>query len=76
MRRFIEVVILERRSGREAYFSGKGFSRMYFVLFCLQVHEDESITEGLKCVWGGGGRGRGNRSVGAYKQQQFMVSSP
>ena len=51
---------------------------MYFVLFCLQVHEDESITEGLKCVWGGGGggRGRGNISVGAYKQQQFMVSSP
>ena len=34
--------------------------------------------EGLKCVWGGegGGRGRGNISVGAYKQQQFMVSSP
>lgn len=49
---------------------------MYFVLFCLQVHEDESITEGLKCVEGGGGRGRGNISVGAYKQQQFMVSSP
>ena len=50
---------------------------MFFVLFCLQVHEDESITEGLKCVWGvGGGRGRGNISVGAYKQQQFMVSSP
>ena len=24
----------------------------------------------------GGGRGRGNISVGAYKQQQFMVSSP
>ena len=43
---------------------------MYFVLFCLQVHEDESITEGLKCVGGGGGRGRGNVSVGAYKQQQ------
>ena len=76
MRRFIEVVILERRSGRGTYFSGKGFSRMYFVLFCLQVHEDESITEGLKFVWGGGGRGRGNRNVGAYKQQQFMVSSP
>ena len=34
--------------------------------------------EGLKCVWGGGGGGggRGNISVGAYKQQQFMVSSP
>ena len=40
---------------------------MCFVLFCLQVHEDESITEGLKCVcvcgcvcvWGGGGVGGG-----------------
>ena len=34
---------------------------MYFVLFCLQVYEDESITEGHKCVcvWGGGGGGRG-----------------
>ena len=36
---------------------------MCFVLFCLQVHEDESITEGLKCacvcvcVCGGGGGG-------------------
>ena len=28
---------------------------MCFVLFCLQVHEDESITEGLKCVCVGGG---------------------
>ena len=32
---------------------------MFFVLFCLQVHEDESITEGLKCVWGVGGGGEG-----------------
>ena len=57
MRRFIEVVILERRSERGAYFSGRGFNRMYFVLFCLQVYEYESITEGLKCVCvvGGGG---------------------
>ena len=30
---------------------------MCFVLFCLQVHEDESITEGLKCVCGGRGGG-------------------
>ena len=37
---------------------------MYFVLFCLQVHEDESITEGLKCVGGGGGGGEGK---GEYK---------
>ena len=32
---------------------------MYFVLFCLQVYEDESITEGHKCVCGGGGGGEG-----------------
>ena len=32
---------------------------MYFVLFCLQVHEGESITEGLKCVGGGRGEGKG-----------------
>ena len=32
---------------------------MYFVVFCLQVHEDESITEGLKCVGGGEGGGEG-----------------
>ena len=37
---------------------------MYFVLFCLQVHEDESITEGLKCVWGGGGEGKGEYKCG------------
>ena len=44
---------------------------MYFVLFCLQVYEDESITEGLKCVWvGGGGR---IISVSVY-MQQFIVS--
>ena len=38
---------------------------MYFVLFCLQVHENESITEGLKCV-GGGGEGEGE-GKGEYK---------
>ena len=52
---------------------------MYFVLFCLKVHEDESITEGLisECMGGGGGGGRGRRiiCVGAYKRQ-FKVSSP
>ena len=32
---------------------------MCFVLFCLQVHEDESITEGLKCGGGEGGGGGG-----------------
>ena len=37
---------------------------MYFVLFCLQVHEDESITEGLKCVWGGGGERTGEYKCG------------
>ena len=46
-----------------------GFSRMCFVLFCLQVHEDASITEGLKCVCVGGGEGRGIISVGVYMQQ-------
>ena len=49
------MVISERRSERGAYFSGRGFSRTYFVLFCLQVYEYESITEGLKCVCVGGG---------------------
>ena len=54
---------------------------MYFALFCLQVYEYESMTEGLKCECvcvGGGGRGgrKGIISVGAYKEQQFMVSSP
>ena len=38
---------------------------MYFVLFCFQVHEDESITEGLKCVCGGGGGG--GEGKGEYK---------
>ena len=37
---------------------------MFFVLFCLQVHEDESITEGLKCVWGVGGEGKGEYKCG------------